>query len=350
MSLRRLTHVAAALIPLALNSFSQTPSIPETADSYHLRNWTGSSHLGNYTEWWYFNVYDSTNHVQAIFSYLVTNPAGQAGGLFPFGISEMSAVAYTGNGIVTEADVYPAQAFSAAYDKANVAIGANTVQVLNRDTYRIQGASRDGRMAWDLAYLRTTPSWYAANRFNVAAEPWQLMSWLLYMPAAVVSGTLTVDGTVYSIAAPGYHDHNWGEWDLTGVPWNWAQYAQPGLTFDLGDFPNKPGGIAAIEWNGRRYVFESGQYTLTHTAWAYDATHGVSYPTQSVFHADNGSAQADLTMTAQLTDPLTPPLPPNVPTAIVYEQTASYSGSLTVGGSSTSFAGNGFKEYTALTQ
>jgi len=39
-----------------------------------------------------------------------------------------------------------------------------------------------------------------------------------------------------------------------------------------------------------------------------------------------------------------------VPNAIIYEQTASYTGSVSINGSKTSFAGNGFKEYTALTQ
>jgi len=134
------------------------------------------------------------------------------------------------------------------------------------------------------------------------------------------------------------------------VPWNWAQYSQPGLTFDLGDFPNKPGGVASIDVNGQRYVFQNGQYTLTHTAWAYDPVHNINYPTQSVFQANNGTAALALAMNVQSTDPLSAPLPPSVPNAIIYEQTASYTGSVSINGSTTSFAGNGFKEYTALTQ
>jgi hypothetical protein len=331
-------------------AFAQRPAVPETADGYHFAEWLGTTHLANYTEWWYFNVYDSTNNVKAIFTYFITNPAGLTGGLYPVGISEMSAVAYTANSVVTETDIYPVAAFSAAYNRADVRIGKNTVTVIDPEAYEISGASRDGRMVWKLNYRRAAPSWYAANRISVAPESWELMSWLLYMPSASVSGTLTVDGIVYNVSAPGYHDHNWGEWDLTGVPWNWAQYSQPGLTFDLGDFPNKPGGIASVEWNGQRYVFQSGQYTLTHTVWAFDAAHGVYYPTQSVFQADNGTAQVNLNMLVQMTDPLTAPLPPGVPNAIIYEQTVAYSGSVTVNGLSTDIAGNGFKEYTAVTQ
>jgi hypothetical protein len=344
------TTLAIAMLLLALNAPGQAQNVPEASDAYHFRYWQATANLANYTEWWYFNVYDSSNNVQAIFSYLVNNPSNLPGGLFLVGISEMAAVAWTNNGIVSETDAYFANSFAAAYDKANVQIGNNAVTAVAPDTYEIEGATRDGRIHWDLTYRRTAPSWYAADRVNVASLPWQLMSWLLYMPAASVSGTLTVDGTAYNINASGYHDHNWGEWDLTGVPWNWAQYSQPGLTFDLGDFPDKPDGVASIEVNGQRYVFKHGQYSLTHTAWAFDWSHLLFYPTQSIFLADNGKAKMTLTMTAQRTDPLSAPLPSGVPNAIIYEQTATYSGQVSIEGDSTSFTGNGFKEYTALTQ
>lgn len=198
----------------------------------------------------------------------------------------MAAVAFTPGGIVSVADYYLPTAFSAEYAKANVQIGrGNTIAVLDPDTYLIAGATQNGRITWNLRYSRAASSWYAANRFSVAAEPWQLMSWLLYMPRAGVSGTLTVDGRSYNVSAPGYHDHNWGEWNLNGVTWNWAQYSEPDLAFGMGDFPDKPGGVASVEVNGQRFIFTSGQYRLTHTKWSYDANNNLSYPTQSVFQA-----------------------------------------------------------------
>src|SRR5579875_2240450 len=97
----------AALFVLALyapplEAQTQSPSliVTEATDGYHLLGWLGSSHPQDYTEWWYFNVYDSTNNVQAIFSYLINNPFNLSGGLAPLGISEMTAVAYTPEGIV----------------------------------------------------------------------------------------------------------------------------------------------------------------------------------------------------------------------------------------------------------
>jgi hypothetical protein len=348
----RIHSSAAAASALFLSSFiahSQSPGVTERNDAYHFIDWLGTSHLPDYTEWWYFNLYDSVNNVQAIFSYFVNNPADLKGGLFPVGISEMAAVAYTPKGIVTETDLFLTPAFSAQYGQADVSIGKqNEISVIDRNTYRISGSTRDGRIAWNLLYQRTAPSWFAADRFNVGAQPWQLMSWLLYMPRASVAGTLTVDGAAYQVNAPGYHDHNWGEWDLTGVVWNWAQYSEPGLTFDLGDFPDKPGGIAGIDVNGQRYVFESGQYTLTHTKWAYDPKNKLNYPIQSVFQGDNGTAQLSVTMDVIATDPLSAPMPP--PRAVIYEQTVAYTGQATVNGAPLAFTGNGFKEFTAVAQ
>ena len=115
------------------------------------------------------------------------------------------------------------------------------------------------------------------------------MSWLLYMPRAHVSGTLTVDGHGYKIDAPGYHDHNWGEWNFATVSWNWAQYSQPGLSFDLGDFVGNPNGKASINVGGKRVVFAANQYKLVHAKWAFDQGNNLSYPIESVFTAENES-------------------------------------------------------------
>src|ERR1700690_2549026 len=91
--------LAIAILLLALNAPGQAQNVPESSDAYHFRYWQATANLADYTEWWYFNVYDSSNNVQAIFTYLVNNPSNLPGGLFVVGVSEMAAVAYTNNGI-----------------------------------------------------------------------------------------------------------------------------------------------------------------------------------------------------------------------------------------------------------
>lgn len=347
--------MAAGAVLFLLSLHAQTTAslpVTEVSDGYHLLGWLGSTHLTDYNEWWYFNLYDSSNNVQAIFTYQVANPLNVSG----LGIAELSTAVYTSEGILVDGDAYFTPAFSAHPLKANVTLGkTNSITVMDANTYQIVGATKDGKVAWNLQYQRTAPSWHAMSRLNVASPSWELMSWLIYMPAAAVSGKLTVNGTTYEVSAmnaTGYHDHNWGEWNFDTVPWNWAQVSQsnltPALTFDLGDFPDQQDGIASVEVNGERYVFQHSQYTLTHTQWATDPTFKVDYPTQSKFTANNGTARITLTMNVIANQGLSTASSP--PELVIFEQTAAFTGQVTIGSTVTNVSSSGFKEYATVVQ
>lgn len=345
------TRFAFFLLLLSGCLFASPPAggVAPADDAYHYRYWADGSHDGNYTEWWYFNLFDDRRDLQAIFTYLVTDPENLTGR----GMAQLTAVAYTAQEIVSANDIYPPDSFSASYVRADVRIETNAIQVIGPDLYRITGASRDGRLSWDLVYLRRLEPWPALNSTKVGTLPWEKMSWLVYMPRAVVTGQVSVDGQAYSVSAPGYHDHNWGEWIFTDALWNWAQYSQPDFAFDLGDFIGKPAGIASFDFQGRRVVFTKDQYTLVHTRWAFDPVNGVLYPVESLLAAENGAERLVLVMRAIRTEPIRGDLPFPLRDAIIYEQTASFQGRLWVKDSagqwvpSLSFDGPGFKEYTA---
>ena len=83
---------AVLVLPLALcvsGALAQSTdaAVSEGADAYHLLYWLPTGHLANYTEWWYFNLYDASNNVQAIFTYLINDPLNVSGGLFPIGMA-----------------------------------------------------------------------------------------------------------------------------------------------------------------------------------------------------------------------------------------------------------------------
>ena len=273
----------AALSVAAQSSLHAQQHVSEINDAYHFKYWQGSPYDAAYTEWWYFNLYDKKDDLQAIFTYQVADPLNlsrQGGG-------DMTMVVYQGDKTITEGDFYPLSLFKASYSAANVSVGANTISVAEPNTYVIAGSSLDGRLSWNLYYDRESGPWFGVHHKNVAPLPWEQMSWLLYMPRARVSGTLTVDGHTYQIDCPGYHDHNWGEWDFATVTWNWAQFSEPGLSFDLGDFVGNPNGRASIDILGERIVFPADHYNLIHTKWALDKQNNVSYPIESLFTAEN---------------------------------------------------------------
>lgn len=325
---------------------AQAAAVTLADDAYHLADWQDGSHDALYTEWWYFNFHDASTGVGGIFSYFVTDPLDLGGA----GQARMASVAYTADGTVTALDQYAAASFSADAGRADVTIdpnasgaaldslrvgvaarsdGAaalNTVRVAADGTYLVAGASRDGRIAWDLAYAPESEPWFAADRLQVGSLAWEKMSWLVAMPRARVTGTLTVDGRVIPIDAVGYHDHNWGEWIPTDALWNWAQFSSPRLSIEMGDFIGKPVGVVALDLDGARTVFTPDQYDLVHTRWAWDPVNRLFYPTESLLTADDGTVRLRVTLKALATDPLRGDLPLPLRDLILYEQTARYDG------------------------
>ena len=318
-------------------------------DAFHYPSWAGGPYDATYTEWWYFNLFDARSGVQAIFSYFVTNPADLHGA----GRVQLAAVAYTTQGRVSEVDAYPPAAFAASGQQADVTIGDSSVKVAEDGSYRVAGASRDGRLVWDLTYAPQAEPWFAGDRVAVGSQPWEAMSWLVFMPRALVTGRLVVDGHAYAIVAPGYHDHNWGEWIPFDALWNWAQFSDERLALEMGDFIGRPAGVVSVDFGGRRTVFLKGQYWLLHTRWALDGKNGVWYPIESLLVAGDDSRWLWVTIRALGTEPLRGDLPLPLPDLIIYEQTARYDGWLWEKSPqgqwvrASPLRGNGFKEYTA---
>jgi hypothetical protein len=347
---RPLSHVAFLLLVFPILAAGQ--DVSPSDDAFHYASWAGGQHDGNYIEWWYFNFYDTQQNLQGIFSYFITDPQNLTG----FGQSQIAAVTYSANGMVSEVDTYPVTAFSASGQAANAQIATNSIQALSANTYRIVGQSRDGRLQWDLRYVSQLSPWFAANRMAVGNLSWESMSWLIYMPRAMVVGQVVIDGHAYTVNAPGYHDHNWGEWIFSNAMWNWAQYSENDFAFDLGDFIGGSAGLASVEIHGERTVFTKNQYKLIHTKWAFDAENEKWYPIESVFSAQNDGVALVLDMRVISTAPIRGHLPFPLPDVIIYEQTTAYDGlilkktSAGQAASSSTFHGRGFKEYTAKTR
>ncbi|HXH27953.1 MAG TPA: hypothetical protein VNL37_02845, partial [Candidatus Polarisedimenticolia bacterium] len=215
------------------------------------------------------------------------------------------------------------------------------------------GASRDGRLSWDLSYAAGTGPWFAADRMPIGHLGWERMSWLVAMPRAEVTGRWIVDGRSYVVHGSGYHDHNWGEWLPADALWNWAQFSDRGVDFEMGDFIGQPAGLVAIECEGRRTVFTRDQVRLVHTRWARDAENGGFYPVESRLWADDGTRRLRLTLRAVDTVPLRGDLPAPLRSLVLYEQTALFDGRLLerdaqgVWRVAARLRGGGFKEYTA---
>jgi hypothetical protein len=312
-------------------------------DAYHRAEWADGRFVVTYTSGG-TSTSSTRSGVKAIFNYFVSDPAD----LFGAGQARMVAVAYTARGVVSAIDSFPAEAFSASAQRADVTIDASTIRADDDGTYRIRGGSRDGRLAWDLTFTAESAPWFAADRLGVGRAAGERMSWLVFMPRARVGGQIRVDEETFDVEAPGYHDHNWGEWIPTNALWNWAQYSDGRVSLEVGDFIGKRVGRVAIDVDCGRTVFTPDQYRLTHTRWAWDAANGLFYPVESVLAAENDTVRMQVTLRAGRTEPLRGDLPFPLADLIIYEQTARYAGHVwrrSAGGTGkiASIAGRGFK-------
>jgi hypothetical protein len=332
-----ITAVAALLSLLPADV--RAADVTRRDDAFHFAQFRDGQHDANYAEWWYFNLIDRAQGLELALTYAVIDPANLTG----FGTASVVAIAYTPNARFTETAVYPSTAFAASADQADVLVAGgspftlNIVQVLSDDVYQ-------------------TGAWLGADREHVGVFPWEQMSWLQYMPGALVAGDVTIDGHVYHVAnTRGYHDHNWGEWVPFTVAWNWAQYFEPGLNFSIGDFRNSATGVVSVDVSGERTVFAKNEYVLIHDGWNYDAANQVWFPSRTWMYAQNALRTLIVSMGARETVPVRPPpqLPlPLVP--VIYEQTADFIGWLWDRNSAgewtftRAFGGAGYKEYTGI--
>lgn len=359
---RRAVSLAFTLL-FALGPFASIAGAADADrrdDAYHFAFFADGEHDLNYAEWWYFNLFDSSQGLQLALTYAILDPAN----LSKFGAATVTAIAYTPGDQFTATAVYPPTSFYASYEQADVLVAGGSpfslsyVHVLNDNVYHIVGSiSQEHNISWDLHYVRLTRSWLASDRQHVGIFPWEEMSWVQYMPGAFVTGVVTVDGHTYHVAnARGYHDHNWGEWLPFTVTWNWAQYFEPGIAFSIGDFRNSDAGVVRIDVLGKQIVFAKEQYALTHTRWNYDPVNGLWFPATTWLYAQNDDSALIVRMRAVDTLPVLPP--PEIPlplVPVIYEQTADFVGSFWEKNESgqwrlvQSFGGGGFKEYTDVT-
>ena len=351
---------AAFLTGLLLAAADQVSAQVERADdAYHYPSFADGQHDALYTEWWYFNVRDPATGTEVAVAYTIVNPDDLGG----FGTSFVTAIVYASGTRFAETNAFPASAFFASTHQADAVIAdggriAGVVRVLDDDTYVVAGAVQGAhRVSWALTYRRIGTPWPGLDRAVVGAHEWERMSWLVYMPAALVGGRVEIDGREILLdGAAGYHDHNWGEWNPLGVAWNWAQYAGRGVTLAIGDFIGRDAGAVRIETAGGAAEFGKPQYRLVHAAWTIDPDTARPVPKTSWLIAEHDRAvlvaRLDAVQTQAVRAPPELPFPVIVPT--IWEQTARITGWLwekRPDGTRllrAAFDGDGFKEYTGV--
>ena len=292
-------------------------------DGFHFADYADHSHKLFYVEWWYYNLVDPATGLSAMVTYAVVNPGDELG----LGVASLNCAAMTPDGAeTTKIDFMRSEkTFTASSTNADVTLGESFVKCLDDATYHVKAASADGGIAMDLTFERTARSQLLAD--NVPGySAWEVSSWLVYMPAAKVTGTVTVDGKVHQITdAKGYHDHDWGMWMLPERIWSWAQFSSEDhrIAFDVGFHAAFQKSTAYMGVGDLDLYFPQEKFSVKQADWK-TWTEFWTYPTHMTFTAvdETGKYRLELEWRVTATSTLWKyPL-------IVFEQAADYAGTL----------------------
>jgi hypothetical protein len=195
-------------------------------DAYHYQDYASSPGAFWYTEWWYFNFHDPATGIDGICTFAVFNPGDKDF----LGAASLTACVFVPGETMADPviEYFELSDWSASYDKCDVTLGKSHCEALDAQTYRVTVSTSDGGILLDLTYTQADAPQFLAHDVHGKDEPWEVSSWLVYMPSARVSGTVLYRGRTYRLQnAVGYHDHDWGMWHVYAKTWSWAYMSSP---------------------------------------------------------------------------------------------------------------------------
>jgi 15-cis-phytoene desaturase len=322
------------------------PPIGLSDDAFHFASYNSRPNIFWYIEWWYFNFVDKATGRSGMLTFAIFNP-GNVDGLATATLN--SALFDSDGGVTTRMDYFPGASFSASYSKADVSLDANTISARSPTTYDVKATSQDNTVTFDLTFTAADDPQLLADNC-VGVEPWEISSWLVYMPSATVTGSVSINGNVWKLTnAAGYHDHDWGIWAVPLRTWSWGTFNAPdrSISLDIGFHAAFQTSTAYFRFQSQRLLFPNfPPSAISQNGWK-DWNVFWKYPTVMTFAAidSTSSYRLEVTWHVLATAALTKyPL-------LVFEQTARFTGTLyrkTSGGwtTETTFDELGFCEFS----
>jgi hypothetical protein len=240
----------------------------------------GRHHLKGFNyEWWYFHAAFEDGHsaVAILWPMNYSRPWRRQ-------CTVQLSIATPGGELIKHYVFPPRRLFSASFDRCDVRIGDSYA----RDTgggYEVH-LEVEGD-ALDLVFEPTLPGWKPGNAVNHIPFPrFNSMGWLVPVPAARVSGHITVAGRRVAVeGGHGYHDHNWGEAPITHFVdnWHWGHVVCGEAVIIWSDITmceanNYDQTFMFLLGLGDRLVMESPELTVSHDDWRTDPRYLHPYP------------------------------------------------------------------------
>ena len=205
-------------------------------------------------------------------------------------------------------------------------------------------------MAWDLVYQPAANPWFAIPvQQHIGHLKGDWMKWLVYMPSANVTGSITVGNRTLNIHGVGYHDHLWGRFALNDPQITWAEASVPadGFSLTLAEIQGEErNAFLGIKKDGKTIKFSGKQIKINYTNFAFDNTNAVAYPSGYNVSAENGDFILDLAVAVQESVPMMVDYPLPAPSYVDFQQYSLLQGTLkSKSGEEYSFRQSGFSGF-----
>ena len=315
-------------------------------DAYHYMHSGVDDHL--YNERWYFNAVSNDTNLRI--TYLVSDPENLTG-MSKFQV--MAVVVQDGNAPIV--GVHQGRGIGGDHNSPNLDIDQSGISSQEEPNIRVWGAVDDIASAvpirWDLEYQPAVVPWFGIPvQMHVGHSKRDWMKWLVCMPSAKVTGTVTIANRTFDISGVGFHDHNWGRYVFNDPRWNFAQVSKPqdGFSLVVGDAWGEQRNTAlGVTSAGKPIKFAKKQIALNYTDFALDPQTSRTYPIAYKVTADNGEYLLDMNITVRKNVPLLVEYPSPKPSYVIFSQISDFQGSLkSKTGAEYGFDEIGFSEYT----
>jgi hypothetical protein len=152
----------------------------------------------------------------------------------------------------------------------------------------------------DISLHGTTPAWRPKTGYIIARNALGIENnyvWLVAVPAGTVTATLNIGGTIQNLTGVGYHDHDWGNINISNLyhHWYWGRaklgsydvdtsYLVSTSTYNYSKIP-----LFLLTKNGAKVVDDNSKVTFTMSNIVTDPTTDKPVANDTAYEYNDGT-------------------------------------------------------------
>jgi hypothetical protein len=342
------TAMIIAMVALLLSGVGWAVDASPKDNAYHYMSNGVDDQL--YNEWWYFDVADNDTQFQVV--YLLSDPDNISSARK----IQVQAVVMQ-DGLANIMGQHHSRGYGGDRNSPMFDIDKSGFSSEEEPNLRVWGEALDSAtgdpIRWDLVYQPMASPWFSIPvQVHIGHLKGDWIKWLVYMPSAQVTGTLTMGNSTRSLQGTGYHEHAWGRFALSDLQITRGSVSVPldGFSLVFAEILGEQrAAFLGIEKDGKSIAFSDKQIKLDYSNanYSFDNMTATIFPAAYNVVADNGDYTLNLTVDVQKSAATTLDNQPPMPSVLIFQQVSILQGTLvSKSGERYSFQDEGFSGFT----